>query len=147
MSLSLERSRKASQCQRRCCPLHVTSRIPCHCARAHHSPNRLKNTDRYRRCLCSNVCCSPSRRGDLGVDPCGRPPRSTTYTLMAAVPPAQGGIQVLGVAVLRLPRRADPIVHVISTNWNDMEKSSITHFATSSGLRLNGIPFYSRKIF
>ena len=46
----------------------------------------------------------PSRRGDLGVDPSGRPPRSTTDTLMAAV------------AVLRLLRRADPVVDGMFTN-------------------------------
>ena len=52
----------------------------------------------------------PLRRGDLGVDPSGRPPRLTTHPLMAAV------------AVLRLPRRADPIVHGMFTNRNDTEK-------------------------
>ena len=62
----------------------------------------------------------PSRRGDLGVDPGDRPPRSTTHTLMAAVPPAQGGIQILGVAVLRLPRQPHPIVHGMFTNCNYM---------------------------
>ena len=39
---------------------------------------------------------------------------------MAAEPPAQGGIQILGVAAPRLPRPL--IVHGIVTNWNDMEK-------------------------
>ena len=62
----------------------------------------------------------PSWRGDLGVDPSGRPPRSATPTLMAAVPPAQGGIQMLGVAAPCLPL---PLIeHGIITNWNDMEK-------------------------
>ena len=40
---------------------------------------------------------------------------------VAAEPPAQGGIQILGVAVLHLPRRADPIAHGIVKNWNGME--------------------------
>ena len=61
----------------------------------------------------------PVWRGALGVDPC-RPPRSTTPTSMAPVPPAQGGIQVLGVAAPRLPRLL--IEHGIVTNWSDMEK-------------------------
>ena len=47
--------------------------------------------------------------------------------MMAAVPPAQGGIQILGVSELRLPRRADPIEHGIATKWNDIEK--ILHHA------------------
>ena len=64
----------------------------------------------------------PSRRGDLGVDLGGRPPRSTTHTLMAAV------------AALRLPRRADPIVHGMLTNWNDMEK--IQHHSLYDELRV-----------
>ena len=48
MSLSLERSRKVSQCQRRCCFLHVTSRIPCHFAHAHHTPNCLQKKKEVR---------------------------------------------------------------------------------------------------
>ena len=39
---------------------------------------------------------------------------------MAAEPPAQGGIQILGTLAPRLPR---PLIdHVFVTNWNDMEK-------------------------
>ena len=39
---------------------------------------------------------------------------------MAAVPPAQGGIQILGVAAPRLLR---PLIERgIVTKWNDMEK-------------------------
>ena len=64
----------------------------------------------------------PSRRGDLGVDPSGRPPRSTTHTLLAAV------------AVLLLPRHADPIAHGMFTNWNDMEK--IQHHSFYDKLRV-----------
>ena len=48
------------------------------------------------RCLCSNVCCPHAWRGDLVVDPSGRPPRLTTPTTMVAEPPIQGGIQILG---------------------------------------------------
>ena len=50
-------------------------------------------------CFCSNVCCLRAWRGDLGVDPSGRPPRLTTPTTMASVPPAQGGVQILGTVV------------------------------------------------
>ena len=64
----------------------------------------------------------PSRRGDLGEDPSCQPPRSTTHTLMDAV------------AVLRLPRRADAIVHGMFTNWNDMEK--IQHHSFYDELRV-----------
>ena len=56
-------------------------------------------SDHFRRCLYSNVCCLHAWRGDLGVDPSGRLPRSTTPTTMATVPPAQGGIQILGTVV------------------------------------------------
>ena len=37
------------------------------------------------------------------------------------------------VAVLRLPRRADLIVHGLGTNWNDMEK--IQHYSFYDELR------------
>ena len=59
----------------------------------------------------------PSWRGNLGASSSGRPHAST---LVAAVPPAQGGIQMLGVAAPRLPRPL--IVHGIFTNLNDMEE-------------------------
>ena len=49
-------------------------------------------------------------------------------------PPAQGGIQRLGVAVLRLPRRADPIEHRIVTSWNGKEK--IQHHSFYNELRV-----------
>ena len=67
---------------------------------------------RCSRCLCSNVCCPHAWRGDLGVDPSGRLPRTTTPTTMAAEPPAQGGIKILGTLV----------EHGVVTNWNDTEK-------------------------
>ena len=51
------------------------------------------------------------------VDCYGGRPRSPM------APPAQGGIQILGVAALRLPQRADPIEHGIVTNGNGMEKT------------------------
>ena len=57
----------------------------------------------------AQMCVAPFA-ADLGVDPSGRPPRLTTHPLMAAV------------AVLRLSRRADPIVHGMFTNRNDTEK-------------------------
>ena len=38
------------------------------------------------------------------------------------------------VASLRLPRRGDPIVHCIVTNWNDMEK--IQHHSFYDELRV-----------
>ena len=42
---------------------------------------------------------------------------------MVAVPSVQGGIQILCVVVLRLPRRADPNELGIVTNWNGMENT------------------------
>ena len=54
MSLSLERSRKASGCQRRCCFLHVTSRIFCHFTRAHHTPKCLRQKKK-KECQATEV--------------------------------------------------------------------------------------------
>ena len=51
---------------------------------------------------------------------------------MAAEPPAQGGIQILGVAAPRLSRPL--IVHGIVTNWNDVEK--ILHHTFCNELRV-----------
>ena len=59
---------------------------------------------------------------------------------MAAVPPAQGGVQILGVALLRLPRRADPIVHGMFTIWNDMEKIQHHSFYDELRVTLEGHP-------
>ena len=39
-----------------------------------------------------------------------------------------------------------PIEHGIVANWDDVEKSGITHSTMNSGLRLKGIPFCSRKL-
>ena len=51
---------------------------------------------------------------------------------MAAVPPAQGGIQMLGVLA---PRLARPLIeHGIITIWNDMEK--IWHRTFNKKLRV-----------
>ena len=57
--------------------------------------------------------CPTAWRGDLGVDPSGRRPRLTTPTTMAAEPPAQGGIKMLGTLVK----------HGVVTNWSDTEKT------------------------
>ena len=67
-------------------------------------------------------------------------------TLMVAVPPAQGGIQMLDVAASRLPR---PLIELgILTNWNDVEKiwHHTLHNELSVALEKN-IPFCSRKFF
>ena len=71
----------------------------------------------------------------------GDPPGSHAPATMAAEPPAQGGIRILGVAVLRLPRRADPNVHDVVTNWNDLDK--IQHHSFCNELRVTpeGHPF------
>ena len=63
----------------------------------------------------------PSWRGDLGASPSGRPPGSHAPTMMAAVPPAQGEIQILGIVG-------------IVTNWNDKEK--ILHHTFYNELRV-----------
>ena len=63
----------------------------------------------------------PAWRGDLGANPCGRPPGSHAPTMMVAEPPAQGGIQILGTLD-------------IVTNWNDMEK--IMHHTFHDELRV-----------
>ena len=47
-------------------------------------------------------------------------------------------MQTLGVAVLRLPRRADPIVHGMFTNWNDMEKIQRHSFYDELRVTLEG---------
>ena len=52
-------------------------------------------------------------RVDLGASPSGRPPGSHAPTMMVAVPPAQGWIQILGI-------------FGIVTNWSDME--NILHY-------------------
>ena len=73
----------------------------------------------------AQMCVAPHAwRGDLGVDPNGRPPRLTTPTTMAAEPPAQGGIKILGTLV----------EHGILTNWRDTEK--IWHYTSFNELRV-----------
>ena len=52
----------------------------------------------------------PSWRGDLGASPSGRPPGSHAPTRMAAEPPAQGGIEILGTLVCTVSSR-------IGTTW------------------------------
>ena len=66
----------------------------------------------------------PAWRDDLGANPSGWPPGSHAPTTMAAEPPAQGGIQILGTIV----------VHCIVTNWNEMEK--IQHHSFYNELRV-----------
>ena len=62
----------------------------------------------------AQMCVAPHAwRGDLGVDPSGRPPRLTTPTTMATEPPAHGGIKILGTLVK----------HGVVTNWSDTEKT------------------------
>ena len=39
-----------------------------------------------------------------------------------------------------------PIEHGIVTNWDDMEKSGITHSTMNSGLRVKSIPSCARKL-
>ena len=53
---------------------------------------------------------------------------------MTAEPPAQGGIRILGIAVLRLSRRADPRVHDVVTKWNNLDK--IQHHSFYNELRV-----------
>ena len=68
-------------------------------------------------CVLTPFC----ERVDLGASPSGRPPGSHAPTLMAAVPPAQGGIQILGI-------------FGIVTNWYDMEE--ILHHTFYDELRV-----------
>ena len=63
--------------------------------------------------------------------------------MLAAEPPAQGGIQILGVAELRVPRRAGPIEHV--TNWNDMENILHHTFYNELGVTPEGHPVLSTE--
>ena len=79
-----------------------------------------RRTETWTKVFMLKCALPPSWRGDLGVDPGGRPPGSTAPTMMVAVPPAQGGIQILDIVG-------------IVTNWNDMEKSRITRSTTNSG--------------
>ena len=79
----------------------------------------------HRAGVFAQMCVAPHAwRGDLGVDPNGRPPRLTTPTRMAAEPPAQGGIKILGTLV----------EHGILTNWSDTEK--IWHHTSYNELRV-----------
>ena len=39
-----------------------------------------------------------------------------------------------------------PVEHGIVTNWDDMEKSDITHSTMNPGLRLKSIPFCAQKL-
>ena len=78
-------------------------------------------------CVCSNVCCPLRGVATSERALAGGLRGSPAPTTIAAEPPAQGGIQTLGIFV----------VHCVVTNWNDMEKNS---FYSDLRVTLEGHP-------